>query len=151
MRRILVVILVIFAVTFYFSCKKKETASPSPPPPTKEELLTGGSSKSWALTRYVLNDSDLTYLFPPCRTDDIFLIKSDNSFLQLEGNSKCNPKDSSIYDWGYWALTTDKTKMIISSHEDSTSVSTILELTSSKLRLLEVGDSSKEEYTFTAR
>ena len=107
----------IFALSVFTfsSCKKKEdepVIEPTPPPPTKTELLTG---KNWRLTAFICDPpydffgtgtpiSNVYAQFSPCDKDDILLFKTNNTYVQDEGATKCNTGDPQIIATGPWTF-----------------------------------------------
>lgn len=117
-------LLVLFAAN---SCKKKNDQK------SKTQLIT---ERDWRISEWREKISPATTWDdqlagePACNLDDRFVFKTNNSYENNEGPTKCNSADPQIIDTGTWALIDSETKFSIDGQNF-----TILELTSSKLYL----------------
>lgn len=113
-------VLVLFA-----SCEKQNEPAPSSGNESivsdvakkreKEEFfLAGKDSKSWVVTKYLINGNDLTtVIFGECSLDNIQTFYTNGEFIEIEGATKCNPADSSVYDWGRYRFTNNYKNLLM--------------------------------------
>lgn len=86
-----------------YQCKKHDKDLPDPQP-SKEELIAGKSSKSYKVTKDIVNGKDETSNQEPCSLDDIITINVNHTYQTTEGATKCNPSDDDVVDSGTWKL-----------------------------------------------
>ena len=84
--------------TTLFSCKKDEATTTNPSTKTRTQYLT---QKPWT------NAIGL----PPCNTDDITIFKTDFTYVEDNGATKCNTSDPQILETGTWSFTTNETHL----------------------------------------
>lgn len=122
MKKIAALILVFAAAA---SCKDD-------PKPSVEQLLTAPAD-GWVFDSVLTIDGttgqtkDLVRdptIFIPCNLDDAIVFSADGTF-KVPANIKCKPTDADIADSGTWALSDDKTHLVVTS---SARVTPILEL-----------------------
>lgn len=101
------------------SCKKDDKKNE----PTKTELLTGNN---WVTTRIEIEpaidfdgdgtqENNLTPYFDPCDLDDFLNLKTDKTYIIEEGASKCDPNDPQVVETGTWTLSSNNTRLVLSS------------------------------------
>jgi len=98
------------ALLAFTGCQKDDP----PAPPTKTELI----SRNWKITAASgtfppLPAVDLLAQTPACKRDNIVQIKSDGTYVEDEGASKCNSTDPQTASTGNWSFTTNETKLNI--------------------------------------
>lgn len=123
------------------SCKKDEDDAP-----TKAQLLTNGSSKTWKIDKVFIDGNDLSSLLEPCDLDDNFIFRSDFTYEENEGETKCDSADAQIGDTGVWAFADNETKLIsVSTGETEPDTVTITTLTESNFKISSVEDGQTQE------
>ena len=103
-----ILVLIVFS-SLMFSCKKKNDQK------SKTTLLT---QKPWVYTKVEekINTSAWVDDFPTwanCEKDDQIIFRTNNTYEQNEGATKCDPSDPQIIDSGAWAFTNNETKITI--------------------------------------
>ncbi|MFN8345682.1 MAG: lipocalin family protein [Spirosomataceae bacterium] len=133
------------------SCKEAVT------PPTKTELLTG---KSWQWVAGsispaydifgigILVGEDYFAKAPQCWRDDRWTFSAAYQFTHDEGASRCNIGDPQIYIQGVWKFESEESIIKITKDGGTEVVWTILELTSSSLKIAETFKEKGKTYTF---
>jgi hypothetical protein len=109
----------VIAFTFLLSlslyqCKKDDGHLPNPIP-SREEMIAGKSSKSYKLTKEIINGQDVTNEQDPCELDDIIVFKTNHTWENHSGATKCDPNESDLLDSGIWELNKTKDSIIIDS------------------------------------
>lgn len=124
--------------------------------PTKKELLTG---KNWKLTAYTVDPSfpivddlgniiytnDFYAQMSDCDTDDLTKYNTDGTAIYDEGPSKCDPAYIQTTP-GTWVFSADESVITI-NFNDSPASYTILELTSSTLKMKIIESFGGTNYT----
>lgn len=124
---------------------------------TKTEMLT---QKAWLMKSGSVNPplnngnviiSDIFNSLPDCSKDDLLIFKSNGSYTQEEGKTKCKPTDPAVYDMGNWSLNYDETVLtMVSTYYDYARECQILKLNSSELSIqYQLYDTLGTAYTFT--
>ncbi len=116
--------LMVAALAFATSCKKDEDEKSNSPAKTKTELLTSGS---WKITSLILGGTDLWPSQDACDKDDLAIFKTDGTYIDDEGATKCDPADPQ-QTTSTWKFTNNETVLEIDGD-----AGTIKELTESKL------------------
>lgn len=108
------------SLTLVFSSCKKDSDSDPDPAPTKKDMLVGNN---WVLIGYSISpaidfdgdgtqENNLIPYFDACNLDDFIDMKSDNTYTNEEGPSKCDPNDPQVYETGVWGFNSDETIVI---------------------------------------
>jgi len=127
-------------------------------PKTKTELITAGSWKATALTispAVDFNgdgtpDSDLFQFSQACEKDDITNFKTDKTYTEEEGATKCNSSDPQVYTNGTWAFSGDETKITLTPNGSSNPETfTISELSANTLKYTQTVTDSSSSTTYT--
>jgi len=138
MRKTLILILAAGFAAFT-ACEKDNDSEPK----SKTSLLT---SDSWKMTTATVDpaiDWDgfgtmVTNIFsqmPACSKDDIITFKSNGTYVNEEGPSKCDPSDPDVIDTGTWTFNSDESKIVINDGEGSTMDANIVELTKTTMKI----------------
>lgn len=127
------------------SCKKDEDDAPS-----KTQLLTNGSSKTWKIDKIFFEGNDFTDLLEPCDLDDNFIFKSDFTYEENEGETKCDSSASQIGDAGVWAFIDNETKLVSISDGEADTVN-IVTLSESNLNISMMEDGQTQELRFVKK
>lgn len=136
----------IFALSLVaVSCKKDEDDSPS-----KTQLLTNGSSKTWKINKALIDGQDVTSIFDDCTLDDNFIFRSDFTYEENEGETKCDSADAQIGDTGVWAFAENETKLISISDGEADTVN-IVALSESSFNISMVEDGQTQELRFVKK
>lgn len=104
MKKIALLLLIVISA----SCKKEEAT-----PKTPIELLTNNSEKSWKLAEGFIQLTDESQLSiigsrPTCETDNLLVLKGDNTYDLTEGATKCNIDDpNEIVQGANWNISAD--------------------------------------------
>lgn len=103
-----ILVLIIFS-SLMFSCKKKNDQK------SKTILLT---QKPWLYAKFeekintgVWSDDYTNWL--SCEKDDQIIFRTNNTYEENEGASKCSPSDPQIISSGAWAFTNNETKITV--------------------------------------
>ncbi|MFC5271066.1 DUF5004 domain-containing protein [Adhaeribacter terreus] len=128
--------------------------------PNRTQLLTSGS---WKITSSTVNpaldfngdgtiETDLTQFIKACTLDDITIYRSDKTYSEEEGATKCDPADPQVFRSGTWALGNNDTELTTTaSNTSSATTYKITEISSNTLVLSQsVADSTGTTYTFTS-
>ncbi len=119
-------------MTVMTSCKKDKEQ------PTRRELLSKAPWIQTASSAVRQSDGATFDVFSglaACKQDDAYTFAADNTFLQMEGDTKCNTADPQLILTGTWTFAADETAIIVSAPGAGTSTFTILELTGSTLKM----------------
>ena len=115
-----------------FACKKDAAA------PTKTELLT---AQSWKLTAAETTANgtklDIFATMKACEKDNFETYKTDKTYIEDEGATKCDPTDPQTQQ-AKWAFSTNETKLekiVTESGVTITFTLDIVELTADKMVL----------------
>ena len=123
MKQLTAVILASF-ILFLSACKKEDSV------PTKTDMI----SRAWKYTAFTAVSGALTVdvllQMEACEKDNLLRFKSDKTFTDEEGATKCNATDPQIINTGNWAFNANETKLVL----DGDSV-LIVSLSSTKLHL----------------
>ena len=125
---------------------------------SKTELLTANAWKTTSLTINPAYDfdgdgvkeTDLLAGQLACNADDITVYKTDKTYTEEEGATKCDPADQQVYGNGTWAFNGDETVLSTTAAGSGNTATnyTITELTESSLKLTTVfTDSASTNYT----
>ncbi|KAB2914907.1 MAG: DUF5004 domain-containing protein [Bacteroidetes bacterium] len=146
-------LLVLSSLLCFTACKKDEETST--PQKTKSELL---SAKPWKMTALTVNPAinaggtmitDIYAQMQACDKDDVYSFKSDKTYTQEEGATKCDPNDPQVSEAGTWTFSSDE-KQIVQTSSGSTESSTLVELTETKLVISNTETDGGITYTYTA-
>jgi hypothetical protein len=125
--------LVILTAAAITGCKKKSDDMSNA---TKTQLLTNGS---WKMTSEIFDSgdrADLPYEMinyePTYFRDDLYMFKTDGTYIHDEGATKRNPSSPQIAEEGTWRMSADESVIVI----DGTfkNVAHVLELSSAVLK-----------------
>jgi len=123
-----------FLITTSISCKKDDDS-----PQTKTEIISG---KNFIMTAWAINPgidfngttiTDLYSFLDDCEKDDITIFNNDGAVNFDEGATKCDAGDPQTTA-GTWMFTENETKLSVTD-DGETTVFTIVELTTSKLKI----------------
>ena len=94
----------------FTGCQKDDP----PAPLTKTQLI----SRNWKVTAATgtfppLPVVDILAQTPACDRDNIIQVKSDGTYIEDEGPTKCSPSDPQTANTGNWSFTTNETKLNI--------------------------------------
>lgn len=101
-------IAILFIAILTLGCNEDE-----PIPKSNLELLTDNSQKSWKLSEgfIILQASSRLSILgsrPTCETDNLLLLRSDNTYDLTEGATKCNLNDpNEIVSNANWNISND--------------------------------------------
>ena len=127
-------------------------------PKTKTELLTASGWKATSLTvspaiDFNMDgtpDSDLMQFVDACSKDDITTFKTDKTYTEDEGATKCDPADPQVFATGNWTFNGDETAVTLTETGATQSDTyTIAELTENTLKYTQTETISGQTYTFT--
>ena len=95
------------------SCQKSST----PAAKSRTELI---SSSGWKVTKeeYKVGTGpwlDDTGSYAACELDNVYLIKSNGTYEQNEGATKCSPADPQIIETGTWVFLVNETQLKVTS------------------------------------
>jgi hypothetical protein len=134
MRKLTLLFLAISMAAFVSSCKKEESSTPANNNNTgggsnltKTEMLT---AKKWKLVGLTVGGADFYSQFDDCDKDDTFEYKTDGTYIEDEGATKCDPSDPQVITTATWKFTDNETKL-----EADGVTATIKELTATKMVL----------------
>lgn len=148
---------------FLTNCKKdkktEDTSTPTPAPapaPTNTEKLTG---KNFKITAMTVNPginvmgttiTDLYAQMDACTKDNIFNFKTNNTYTEDEGPTKCDPADPQTLS-GAWVWNTDETVLTMTPQGDTPMSLTVLtnDGTTLKGKYTVVDSGITYEYTIT--
>lgn len=143
MRNLFFASLIFLSFLLFSSCSKSDNDDTQPTSePTKTELLVG---KSWKITGVTLNGNDVFSQMPSCNKDDIIIFSTDGTAVTDAGKIKCDPSEMQT-ETETWAFTQNETKLIIGGEE-----STLIDLTTTTLKIELINGSSKAIITHTAQ
>jgi hypothetical protein len=77
--------------------------------------------------------------YEPCRKDDLFKFKENNTFSFEEGPTKCDSAEAQVFETGTYELLNEGTEIRLEGSGFSGDTLQILELKSSRLVISEVG------------
>lgn len=141
--------LVILTVAVIAGCKKDDNSSPS-----KTQLLTSGSWKLTAanadpaidINQDGVVENDIFAVLPTCFKDNLFIFKTNNTYVVDEGATKCNVSDPQIMESSNWKFSDNESNIMIGDPGSET-IAQLLELSSTVLKMkIVVTDGS---YTLT--
>ena len=150
-----ITLLFIIASLISVSACKKDEDNNSTPQKTKSELL---SAKPWKITALTVSPAinaggtmitDIYAQMQACDKDDIYSFKSDKTYMQEEGATKCDPNDPQVSEAGTWTFSSDE-KQIVQTSNGSTESSALVELTETKLVISTTEVDGGITYTYTA-
>lgn len=149
MKKITLLFLAFSMAALISSCKKDDdnTSTPSTgggsTAATKTEMLT---AKNWKITAGTLGGQDIFSSSDECDKDDLHIFKTDGTYVNDEGATKCDPTDDQIIVTSTWKLIDNETKI-----EFDGETGTIKELTSTKMVLEADFNGTPAVTTFTAQ
>jgi hypothetical protein len=79
-----------------------------------------------------LFSGDIVAQMQECELDNELKFESDNSFVEMEGEKKCNSNDPDIASEGTWSFHDNESKFIIENNGGSTDTSDIETLNSAE-------------------
>jgi len=105
MKVIAPVLVLIISVTSVSCCKTDELAVQN----NSIKLLTRASWKQIDSERIKNgNPSSDWHTYEACRNDNITTYKSDKTYEETEGVTKCNAQDTDIIESGTWSISSDR-------------------------------------------
>jgi hypothetical protein len=134
MKRISLLLLVLFTM----GCNKEDAT-----PKSSLELLTNNSQKSWKLSEgfIILQASSRLSILgsrPTCETDNLLVLRSNNTYDLTEGATKCNLSDpNEIVKGANWNISADGKTLSVDRF-----VFTIFEINNAVFNITEIGDTS---------
>jgi hypothetical protein len=138
-------------LTSLSSCKKDDASTPTPAP-SKTDLLT---AKSWKMTDFKVAGQTIynTPFVQACAKDDLIKFNANKTATFDEGSVKCDPT-STQSSAGSWELTTNDTKLKLTSPDGDTMEGVIGTLSSTTLIVTDpngFGNGTAAEVTYTAQ
>ncbi len=127
------ILFILASVLAISSCKKDEATL------SKRELLT---ARSWQLLS--IKENGVTDVLDECDKDNILTFISDGTYTFDPNVIKCDLVN--VIESGTWSLSSDEKFLIL----DDGGLMTIIELTKTKLVILEVGNVNSYEMTLIA-
>jgi hypothetical protein len=95
-----------------YQCKKHDKDLPDPQP-SKEEMIAGKTSKSYKITKDIINGKDETAKQESCSLDDIITINANHTYQTTEGATKCNANDDDLVESGTWKLNQKQDSILV--------------------------------------
>lgn len=124
MMKQLTAVILATLILFLSACKKDDSV------PTNTDLI----SRAWKYTALTAVSGaitvDVLQQMEACEKDNLLRFKSDKTFTDEEGATKCNATDPQIINSGKWAFNANETKLVL----DGDSVQ-IVSLSATKLHL----------------
>ena len=124
---------------------------------SKTELLTSSGWKTTALTINPgfdfdgdgVKETDLMAGQDACNTDDITVYKTDKTYTEEEGATKCDPTDQQVYGTGTWTFNSDETVLSTTASGSGNTPTnyTITELSESTMKFTTTFTDSATTYT----
>lgn len=127
------ILFILVSVLTISSCKKDEATL------SKRELLT---ARSWQLSS--IKENGVTDVLDECDKDNILTFLSDGTYTFDPNVIKCDL--ANVIESGTWSLSSDEKFLIL----DDGSFMTIIELSKTKLVIMEVGNVNSYEMTLIA-
>lgn len=130
MKKLLIIGLALFAI----GCSKSNNGTPAA---TKTQLI----SKTWKQTDILaslgggVQTSVFTTALTACQQDNLWQFKSDGTYTISEGPSRCPASTSDVVATGTWTFQENETKISFTDTVNGTQSFTILELTSTMMKL----------------
>lgn len=128
----------LFLILVAFACNKEDAE-----PKSNLELLTNNSQKSWKLEEgfILLQQSSRLSIIgsrPVCETDNLLLLRSDNTYDLTEGSTKCNVTDpNEIVKGANWQISEDGKTLSVDRF-----VFTIFEINNAVFNISNISDDS---------
>ena len=112
MKKIILLLTIGTTILFSSSCKpvEEENTPSNPTPASKTELLT---SKVWKVTAFTLDGQNFFSQLDDCEKDDLTTFKTNGSFIEDEGATKCNVSDPQIITSSTWKFIDNETKILV--------------------------------------
>ena len=127
-------LLVLSLVLLTFSCSKDSNSSPMA---TKTQLI----SKTWKQTDILaslgagVQTSVFNTLLTTCQQDNLWQFNSNGTYTLFEGPSRCPTSTSDVVTTGTWTFQENEKKISFTDAVNGTQNFTILELTSTTMKL----------------
>lgn len=153
MKQLLSLSTLLALLLFVCACNKKSTTTTTPTTKTKKDYLTQSAWKYSAVKVQVNGGSwiDALALAQQCEKDNIFTYKTDMTFMETEGATKCSVGDPDIASSGTWAFASNDTKLNVTifGSTDNYDIMT-LDASTLKIKITEVSgtDTYITELTF---
>ncbi|MDP5139301.1 MAG: hypothetical protein NWP83_02390 [Spirosomaceae bacterium] len=128
----------LFIILVAFACNKEDAA-----PKSNLELLTNNSEKWWKLQEGFIQlqqSSQLSIIGsrPTCETDNLLVLRSDNTYDLTEGATTCNVTDpNEIVKGANWNISADGKTLSVDRF-----VFTIFEINNAVFNITEITDTS---------
>ncbi|MCB0661734.1 MAG: hypothetical protein KDC24_03255 [Saprospiraceae bacterium] len=127
--KILAALMLVLSI-FLTACDKEDVL-------TNEDILV---KNGWKVTSLIMTDEDGSYEavneMEACELDDIMLFeKEDNKFSRDQGASKCYEEEQQFETIGFWALSSNGEKLILSLIDDDAVNMDILEISETQIKL----------------
>lgn len=123
-------LLLLFSVLAFASCKKDKDEEPDPP--TKKELL----SNKWKVADVKNAGGTSVIDFPVpqivCLKDNIFTLKTDDTYTIDEGAVACEPSSAQS---GTWKLTDNETKIEFTQTTGDPLIVTLVDVSAATLKI----------------
>lgn len=123
-------ILALLAVVVIVGCSKNNSSTTPPAPSANTILLT---QKDWLRTKYEYKQAsattwiDGTSSIPACKMDDHVVFRTDGTYEDNEGATRCSAGDPFIVESGTWKFAQNET-MVILTPAGSTSKDAFVEI-----------------------
>lgn len=134
---------IIVLLTLFSSCKDDDEFVIG-----KEILLNNSDSRSWALTKVVVDGIETE--IPACEKDNVMTLHSDEKFSVDEGATKCG--ESQLAEEGIWWISDDNKEFyLLSTTQTSAKEGSVTSLSESNFSFKQVKDSVTTEWYYQAR
>lgn len=136
MRKLITLFLAVSMALAISSCKKDDDNNSTPAnnnnsgggsTPTKTEMLT---AKKWKVVGLTVGGQDFYAQMDACDKDDTYEYKTDGTYIEDEGATKCDPGDPQEITKDTWKFTDNETKIVADGI-----TATIKEMTATKMVL----------------
>ncbi|HSI90463.1 MAG TPA: lipocalin family protein [Adhaeribacter sp.] len=125
---------------------------------TRTELLT---VNPWRLTTFTVEpgrdingdgvpDTNLFAFLPPCTQDDLTVFRTNNTYTEEEGPTKCDASHPDVIVNGTWAFSADESRLTMDPSNDDPLTVNIVELSATTLRTTSTFTDSATTYTYTS-
>ena len=163
MKNIKWLLVLIFPVIVFSSCQKdddKDDQNNTPSLTNTEKI-----ARTWVMTEGIVeaynnntlvSTENLMNTLDPCDSDDEITFTENGTFQETEGETKCDPNNPDLIDFGTWAFSNDETTLLLTYNDDvETQPVSIVSLTATQMKLTATEEDGNETYiskvTFSAK
>ena len=155
MKNYLLLLAVAATVSFTSCSKDDDDATPAK---SKTEYLT---ASGWKVTSVTVDpaidfdgdgtkETDLLPFSQACNLDDLTVFKTDQTYTEEEGATKCDPNDPQVYTTGTWAFSNNENTITLTETGSTTPNSfTITQLNDNTLQYTESFTDPTDNVTYT--